>query len=188
MPFTFERLDLPDVVLVRPRTFGDHRGFFRETFKATDFASAGLPVEFLQDNMSFSRRGTVRGLHFQVPPHEQGKLVQCVRGRIWDVAVDIRPNSETFGRWVSAELAEEGGEALFVPEGFAHGFQVLSEEALVSYKCTREFNAPAEGALRWNDPDLAVAWPLAAEAIVSDRDASSPWLREFSPGSVLATS
>lgn len=178
MPFTFENMALPGVVLARARTFADSRGYFRETFKASDFANAGVPETFLQDNLSFSRRGTVRGLHYQVAPHAQGKLVQCVVGRIWDVAVDIRPGSPTFGQWVAAELTEEGGEALYIPEDYAHGFQVLSETALVAYKCTREFHGPSEGSIRWNDPDLAIAWPLPDEAILSDRDGNSPFLQD----------
>jgi dTDP-4-dehydrorhamnose 3,5-epimerase len=187
MPFTFENLGLPGVVLARPRTFADARGFFRETFKASDFAAAGIPDTFLQDNLSFSRRGTVRGLHYQVAPNAQGKLVQCVSGRIWDVAVDIRPGSATFGQWVAAELTEEGGEALFIPEDFAHGFQVLSERALVSYKCTRQFDGPSEGSIRWNDPELAVAWPLPGEAVISDRDGASPFLRDRALSAPLPT-
>ena len=181
MPFVFETLDLPGVILGRPRTFGDNRGFFRETWKASAFEAAGIAGPFTQDNLSYSRAGTVRGLHFQRPPHAQGKLVQCVQGSIWDVAVDIRPDSPTFGCWAAAELTAEGGEMLYIPEDFAHGFQVLTETALVAYKCTREFHAASEGGIRWNDPDLAIAWPNPDAAVLSERDGASPWLAELFP-------
>ncbi|NDE77021.1 MAG: dTDP-4-dehydrorhamnose 3,5-epimerase, partial [Proteobacteria bacterium] len=135
-----ESTPLAGLYVIEPRVFNDARGWFMETFHELGYGQAGLDARMVQANHSQSRRGTVRGLHFQRPPHAQGKLVQCVQGSIWDVAVDIRPDSPTFGCWAAAELTAEGGEMLYIPEDFAHGFQVLTETALVAYKCTREFH------------------------------------------------
>ena len=138
MPFEFERQKIKDVILVKPTVFGDNRGFFMETYKKSEFTENGIDVEFNQDNHSKSSAHELRGLHYQAKPYEQAKLVRCVRGRIYDVAVDIRPNSETFGQYVKVELSEDNKQMLFIPEGFAHGFVVLSEEAELCYKASGE--------------------------------------------------
>ncbi|MBB2203377.1 dTDP-4-dehydrorhamnose 3,5-epimerase [Gluconacetobacter tumulisoli] len=170
-----ERLALPDIVLVTPPRFGDERGFFSETYNAARMAAAGIDAVFVQDNHSLSRRrGVVRGLHCQLPPHPQGKLVRCTRGAIWDVAVDARQGSPTFGRWVAAELTAENGSQLWIPAGFLHGFCTLTDAAEVQYKCTDVWSRDCERSVRWDDPDLGIAWPVAAgDAILSDKDAAA---------------
>jgi len=167
---------LRDVKLVRPRKFGDERGWFAEAFNAKTFAAAGLPDRFVQDNQSFSRRGVLRGLHYQVA-QPQGKIIRALSGRIWDVAVDLRRSSPDFGKWTAAELTEEELEFLWIPEGLAHGFLVLSETANVFYKTTGYYCREAERSIRWDDPTLAIAWPLdgIGEPLVSARDASGSW-------------
>lgn len=175
MPFTFEPTEIPEVVSIVPRVFPDSRGYFLETFKQSEFDAAGIPGPFLQDNQSRSVRGTVRGLHFQTGDYAQGKLVRCLEGEIWDVAVDIRPGSSTFGKWVARTLTSKGREMLWVPAGFAHGFQVVSEEAEILYKCTTEYAPHAEGGVLWSDPDVALPWPVP-EAVVSDKDKILPRL------------
>ena len=181
MPFTFEALEIPEVILVRPRVYPDDRGFFLETFRASAFRQAGITGPFVQDNLSYSRRWVLRGLHFQRAPYEQGKLVTCVQGRIFDVAVDLRRGSATFGRWVARELSAKEPALLWIPPGFAHGFLVLSEAALVWYKVTHhEYRPGAEGRIRWDDPDLAIRWPLppGTRPLLSPRDATAPGFRE----------
>lgn len=154
------RLAIPDVVLIEPRVFGDARGFFYESFNAEAFrAATGIDLEFVQDNHSRSTKGVLRGLHYQLPPHAQGKLVRAVRGAVFDVAVDIRASSPSFGQWVGAELTEENHRQLWVPPGFAHGFLVLSETADFLYKTTEYYAATHERCIAWNDPTLAVHWP-----------------------------
>ena len=176
-----ELTDLPGVLVVRPERFGDARGYLSETWNRRVFAAAGLDVDFVQDNESWSAKaGTVRGLHFQAPPHAQAKLVRCVRGRLWDVAVDLRRESPTYARWTAVELSAENGLALYVPEGFAHGFVTLEPDTVCLYKCSAYYAPEAEGALRWNDPDLGIAWPVAeGEAVLSERDAAAPLFRDF---------
>lgn len=162
--------------LIRVRRFADDRGWFAESYNAARLAAAGIEDRFVQDNHSFSAQaGTVRGLHFQAPPHAQAKLVRCTAGAIWDVAVDIRAGSPTFGRWVSARLTAMGGEQLYVPVGFAHGFITLTADAEVLYKAS-DFYAPAvEGSIRWDDPELAIDWPLdRGEPTLSAKDAAAP--------------
>lgn len=157
---TFTRLEIDGLVLVELKLFGDARGFFVERFHAGRFAEAGLPTTFAQDNHSRSAPGVLRGLHYQHAP-AQGKLVGCVRGRIWDVAVDVRPDSPTFGRHVGAELTDVNGRLLWIPPGFAHGFCVLgTDPADVLYKVTEPYRPAGEGGIRWDDPELAVPWPL----------------------------
>lgn len=176
MPFEFRRLEIPEVVLVRAKAFEDRRGFFMEAYKRSEFAAQGIAATFVQDNFSRSvRRGVLRGLHYQKDPKAQGKLVMVLRGRIWDVAVDIRKGSPTYGRWVSAELSEEDHTMLWVPPGFAHGFCVLSDGADVLYKCTEEYAPELDRGIRWDDPDLAIPWPVE-EPIVSDKDCAWPTL------------
>lgn len=150
---------LIDVKLVRPKQHGDERGWFAEVFNAKTYAEAGLPDRFVQDNQSFSRRGILRGLHYQLG-EPQGKLVRCLSGHIWDVAVDLRKGSPDFGRWAGFDLTGDKLEYLWIPEGFAHGFLVLSEQANVLYKTTRLYYPQGERAIRWDDPTLAISWPL----------------------------
>jgi dTDP-4-dehydrorhamnose 3,5-epimerase len=171
---------LEGVVIVEPRVFGDERGNFFESYNRELFAKHGITAEFVQDNQSFSRRGILRGLHFQKGEHAQAKLVRVVSGSVLDVAVDIRPESATFGRHVAVELSGENNRQLFVPRGFAHGFVVLSETAVFSYKCDNFYNKDAEGGLRYNDPALGIDWRLDAGLIeVNARDAGFPTLAEL---------
>jgi len=168
---------LPGVLILEPKVFRDDRGYFLETWNAARFAAAGLPARFVQDNVSSSRRGVLRGLHFQHPT-AQGKLIQALRGAIFDVAVDIRRNSPTFGRWEGVELSEANGRQLYIPEGFAHGFVVTSESALVAYKCTDIYEPKHEGSVRWDDPELAIAWPVESP-LLAPKDRDAPRLREI---------
>jgi dTDP-4-dehydrorhamnose 3,5-epimerase len=156
----FRETTLPDVMIIEPDVHGDERGFFKETWNRQRYAELGLERDFVQDNVSFSRRGILRGLHFQ-NPNPQGKLVQVLQGEVYDVAVDVRAGSPHFGRWVGVTLSAQNHLQLYIPEGFAHGFCVTSETALFCYKCTDFYNAKAEYSLRWNDPDLAIEWPVA---------------------------
>lgn len=172
---------LPDVRIIKPRRFGDHRGFFSETFNARAFAEAGLPSEFVQDNHSRSAaKGTVRGLHFQLPPVAQGKLVRVVRGAIFDVAVDIRRHSPTFGRWVSVVISADEWNQLYIPVGFAHGFCTLEEDTEVIYKVTDFYSPENERGILWNDPDLGIDWPIQADlAVLSGKDKVNPTLKDL---------
>lgn len=179
MPFTFEPLALPGVVLVHPKVFGDARGFFEEKYQESAFREAGIDARFVQDNHSFSRKGVVRGLHWQRPPHSQGKLVSVVTGTIWDVAVDIRAGSPTYGKWVGEELSEENHAMLWIPPGFAHGFTVLSESSHFLYKCTDVYAPETEAGMRWDDPDLAITWPVGVAPCTSSRDGSLPFFRDI---------
>jgi dTDP-4-dehydrorhamnose 3,5-epimerase len=175
----FERFDIPDVLLVKPKKFGDARGYFMETFRQSLFEEQAGAIRFVQDNQSLSADvGTVRGLHFQLLPHAQGKLVSCIAGAILDVAVDIRVGSPTYGKHVSAELTAENGHQLWVPAGFAHGFCTLEPMTKVSYKVTDYYSAEHDRGLRWDDPDLGIAWPVAAEnAVLSAKDKNQPGFR-----------
>jgi dTDP-4-dehydrorhamnose 3,5-epimerase len=173
------RLDGP--VVFAPRVFGDERGFFVETWRAGDWAEHGVPERFVQDNHSRSRRGTLRGIHFQTHPG-QGKLVRCARGRIWDVVVDLRRGSDTFGQWEAFVLDDEEHLQLWVPVGFGHGFCVLSETADVVYKCTSVYDPATESGFRWDDPEVAIAWPDDVEPLLSDRDRNAPALGEIADG------
>lgn len=158
MAFTIEKTELPGVIVIQPQLFGDSRGYFMETYKKSDFAAAGIDKEFVQDNESASTKGVLRGLHFQ-KNHTQGKLVRVIRGEVYDVAVDVRPGSETFGKWVGLTLSSEKKNMLYIPEGFAHGFLVLSDIAEFIYKCTDVYDPSSEGGIPWNDPAIAVEWP-----------------------------
>jgi dTDP-4-dehydrorhamnose 3,5-epimerase len=177
MPFEFNRLDIPGLVLVRPKVFGDERGFFFELYKHADFADAGLTEHFTQDNYSRSGLGVLRGMHYQKNPKAQGKLVMCLRGNVHDVAVDIRKGSPHYGKSFAVELSDENRQMLYVPPGFAHGFQVLSESAEVLYKCTGEYSPSDDRGIIWNDPDLNIAWPLD-NPILSAKDKTHSCLRE----------
>jgi dTDP-4-dehydrorhamnose 3,5-epimerase len=174
--FAAERLSIPDVVLIMARRFADSRGWFMESWKAPAFAELGVAAEFVQDNHSMSaRRGTVRGLHFQSPPRAQAKLVRVLRGAIYDVAVDLRRGSPTYGQQCGATLTAAGGEQLFVPRGFAHGFCTLEDETEVAYKVDDVYAPECDGGLLWSDADIGVNWPCpAAEILVSDKDAKLP--------------
>jgi dTDP-4-dehydrorhamnose 3,5-epimerase len=177
MPFEFQRMEIPDVILVRPKVFGDDRGFFMETYKASEFKENGIDYDFVQDNHSRSQKGVLRGLHYQLKPMEQGKLVRCVRGRIWDVAVDIRKGSPWYGRWVAVELSEENKLMLWVPPGFAHGFVALEDNTEVIYKVTNEYAPELGRGILWNDPDLGIEWPIK-KPILSEKDKNQPLFKE----------
>lgn len=166
--------DLPGVKIVEPRVFGDQRGWFMETWRRENYIEHGVGPDFVQSNTSQSARGVLRGLHYQWP-EPQGKLVWVSHGRVFDVAVDIRPGSPHFGRWTGVELSAENNRQLWVPEGFAHGFQVLSDTATFSYLCTRPYRAEHDAAIAWNDPDIHVDWPLPP-ADLSDKDRAAPQL------------
>jgi dTDP-4-dehydrorhamnose 3,5-epimerase len=169
---------IPDVVILEPRVFEDERGFFLESWNARDLRAAlGHDVSFVQDNHSRSRRGVLRGLHYQIV-QPQGKLVRASRGRVFDVAVDLRRSSTTFGRWVGVELSEDNHRQVFMPPGFAHGFLVLSDEADVLYKTTDYYAPRHERCLAWNDPDVAIAWPLTGEPLLAPKDRVGLRLRE----------
>lgn len=172
---------LPDVQLIQTQRFQDSRGFFMESFRASWLNDHGIDATFCQDNMSLSvQMGTVRGLHFQYAPHGQGKLVQCLQGTIWDVAVDIRPDSATFGVWDAVTLSAEGNEQLYIPPGFAHGFMTLNDNCLVTYKCTAYYKGDAEGAISYADPSLAIDWPKMGSApLLSEKDKAAMSFQEF---------
>jgi len=172
--------DLPGVLVLEPKVFGDARGFFMESFNQRVFNEAvGHEVQFVQDNHSRSGRGVLRGLHYQLPPHAQGKLVRVTEGRVWDVAVDLRRGSATFGRWTGTELSGENHRQMWIPLGFAHGFVVLSERADFLYKTTDYYAPQAERCVRWDDPALGVVWPmLDVEFVLSGKDAAAKGLAE----------
>jgi dTDP-4-dehydrorhamnose 3,5-epimerase len=176
-----ERAAIPDVLIIRPTKHGNHRGFFSETFRASALKDAGVDVDWVQDNHSFSAaRGVVRGLHFQAPPFAQAKLLRVIKGAILDVAVDIRRGSSTYGRHVAVELSADNWTQIFVPAGFAHGFCTLTENCEVLYKVSAGFAPEAEDGVLWSDPDLGVSWPIGTEeATLSPRDKEWPRLRDF---------
>ena len=179
----FHRLAIPDLMLIVPKRHGDARGYFSETFRETDYAVAGITGPFVQDNQAFSQKaGVLRGLHFQIPPKAQAKLVCCTQGAIFDVAVDIRPESETFGKHVSAELSAENGHQFYVPEGFAHGYLTLTDNCLVQYKVSAYYSPEDERGLAWNDPELGINWPLDSKSpTVSEKDSQLPHLSALRP-------
>jgi dTDP-4-dehydrorhamnose 3,5-epimerase len=168
--------ELPEVLILEPKVHGDSRGFFYETFQATRYAEAGIPGAFVQDNLSRSVRGTLRGLHFQ-EPKAQGKLVQVLRGTVWDVAVDVRRGSPRFGRWIALELSETTPRQLWIPPGFAHGFCVLSDSADFFYKCTELYSPESERSVAWDDPAIGIAWPVK-EPLLSAKDRAAPRLAD----------
>lgn len=175
------KTDVEGVLIIEPKIFGDSRGYFFESFNAKEFAEkTGLDITFVQDNESKSYYGVLRGLHFQNPPYTQSKLVRVVRGKVLDVAVDIRKGSLTYGKYAMCELTEENHRQFFVPKGMAHGFVVLSDEAVFQYKCDDFYHPEAEGAIAWNDPDIGIDWHISEENVaLSDKDKNHPFLKEF---------
>ena len=177
MGFAFERLSIPDLILIHPRVLPDDRGFFLETYKKSEFVENGVEGDFVQDNHSSSSRAVLRGLHYQLPPHAQGKLVRVVYGKVWDVAVDLRRDSPTFGKWLGVELSSDDMSMFWIPPGFAHGFVSLVDSTQFLYKCTAEYDKSSERGIRWDDPDLGIAWPMG-DVLVSSKDAGLPLFRE----------
>jgi dTDP-4-dehydrorhamnose 3,5-epimerase len=178
MPFEFKRLEIPDVVLVIPKVFGDERGFFMETFKKSDFEKFGIKGDWVQDNHSRSKKGVLRGLHYQLNPKAQGKLVRVVRGAVFDVAVDIRKGSPWYGKWVGVILSEENKYMLWVPPGFAHGVAVLEDDTELLYKVSgAEYSPEHDRAIRWDDPEIGIIWPIR-EPILSEKDKNAPFLKD----------
>lgn len=180
MPFTFQTTCIEGVFLIESLCFGDERGFFMETYKASEFSKHGIRYDFVQDNHSKSTYGVLRGLHCQNTPHAQGKLVRCTKGAVWDVAVDLRMASSTYLQWFGTELSEDNRIMMYIPPHFAHGFVTLSKTAQFQYKCTAEYNKDAEIGIRWDDPFLNIQWPVSKDDIlVSNRDRQLPALREM---------
>ena len=177
MNFIFKKLSIPEVILIEPKIFSDERGFFFENFKEVDFFSNGI-TKLIQDNISHSTYGVIRGLHYQKNPKSQAKLVTTINGKIFDVAVDIRKNSPTYGKWVGEILSNENHRSLYIPEGFAHGFSVLSEEADVFYKVNKEYSQEAEAGIIWNDPTMNIPWSIK-QPIISEKDNSLPLLKNI---------
>ncbi len=179
MPCTFTVGPLDGLIIVQPRVFPDGRGFFFESYKQSEFIAAGITQPFLQDNHSKSAKGVLRGLHFQNAPYSQGKLVRVLRGSVWDVAVDLRLTSSTYGKWFGIELSEQNRTMFWIPAGFAHGFLTLQDDTEFVYKCTAEYNKPSESGIRWDDPDLAIQWPdIGMDFLVSEKDAILPFLKD----------
>ncbi|MDA3820917.1 MAG: dTDP-4-dehydrorhamnose 3,5-epimerase [Candidatus Delongbacteria bacterium] len=169
------KTDIPDLLILKPRIFGDRRGYFFESWRDEWLENIGISTKFVQDNESSSRCGVIRGLHYQLPPHPQAKLVRVIRGKVLDVAVDIRKNSPTYGKHVAVELTEDNHWQFFIPHGFAHGFAVLSEQAVFTYKCDDYYHPECESGIAWNDPDLNIDWKIKPEdSIVSDKDKHNP--------------
>ncbi len=177
MPFEFISLGMPGLLLAKPRIFNDGRGYFLEFYKRSDFSSAGINEYFVQDNYSRSTQGVLRGLHYQKQPHVQGKLVTCLNGQIFDVVVDIRSGSPSYSKWFGIELSGENKHILYLPPGFAHGFQVLSATAEVLYKCTSEYSPADDRGIIWSDPEIGITWPLS-EPLLSDKDMRHPLLKD----------
>ena len=177
MPFKFTKLKLTDLILIEPQVFFDKRGFFLESYKESDFSTHGIDEKFVQDNHSLSKKGVLRGLHYQLSPHAQGKLVRVIKGEVWDVAVDIRKSSHTFLKWDAEELSEENRKMLYIPPGFAHGFVALTDEVHLIYKCTSEYDPALDTGIRWDDPDIGIDWPVK-NPLVSENDKKLPYLRD----------
>jgi len=176
MGFEFKKLAIPDVILITPYVSKDKRGFFMEAYKKSGFEKGGIEIDFIQDNQSNSRKDVLRGLHYQIPPQEQAKLVRCVKGKIFDVAVDIRKSSPYYGKWVGEYLSEENKKMLFIPPGFAHGFLTLSEKAEIIYKVSKEYSKDHERGILWKDPAIKIKWPIPRNPILSEKDKKLPLL------------
>ena len=179
MPFIFKELEISGLIVIEPKIFPDKRGFFMESYKESEFIKNGIEKKFIQDNLSKSSKGILRGLHFQNNPKAQGKLIQVVLGRVWDVAVDLREESSTYLKWIGIELNDTEKKMFYIPPGFAHGFVALSDEVLFQYKCTNEYDMISERGIRWDDPDIGITWPVK-DPLVSDRDKELPLIREIS--------
>lgn len=179
MPFNFRPMTIPDVILVEPKVFSDERGYFLECFKSSEFSMHQIPGNFVQDNMSFSKKNVIRGMHFQRKPKEQGKLVSVMKGRVFDVAVDLRKDSPSFMKWIGVELNDEEHAMLYIPEGFAHGFLTLTDDVCLVYKCTHEYSSQCDGGFRWDDPDIGIEWPVSIP-VVSEKDRKLPGFKETS--------
>jgi len=181
MPFEFKDTPLKGVVIIQPRIFSDERGFFMETYKRSEFISAGLTEGFNQDNHSFSSKGVLRGIHFQSGPHAQGKLVRVITGAVWDIAVDLRQGSLSYGKWFGIELNEENRTMLYIPPGFGHGFFTLKDNTHFLYKCSSEYEPASDGGVRWDDPNLAIDWPLepGQNPLVSEKDIVLPYFKDL---------
>ena len=175
MPYNFIKTDIDGVIIIEPKVFGDNRGYFMETYTETDFIKGGIDVKFVQDNQSKSKKGVLRGLHYQTQ-HSQSKLVRVIKGEVFDVAVDLRAGSKTFGKWVGVMLSEENKRQFFIPKNFAHGFLVLSDEAEFCYKCDDFYHPEAEAGLMWNDPDIGIDWPISDDMVIllSEKDKKHP--------------
>lgn len=171
---------LPGVLIIEPKVFPDARGFFVETYNKDRYVASSIDVDFVQDNLSFSSKGVLRGLHYQ-NPHSQGKLVYVLQGEVWDVAVDIRQGSAHFGEWTAVTLSSENKKQFYVPPGFAHGFCVLSETALITYKCTDFYHPECDGGIRWDDPEIGIDWPVK-EPLLSEKDRKQPLLKDVPTG------
>lgn len=186
MPFEFINQSIDGVILIKPKVFADNRGFFMETYKKSEFLNNGINVDFCQDNHSKSSQGVLRGLHYQANPYGQAKLVRCIRGRIYDVAVDIRLGSKTFGQHIKVELSEENKNLLFIPEGFAHGFVVLSETAELYYKTNKEYAPNSDRGIRWNDNTLNIDWGIDFEPILSEKDKVAPLIENINKDELVS--
>lgn len=175
MPFTYRQLEIPDLKIIEPKIFHDKRGYFFESYKDSDFKSFGISANFVQDNHSYSKKGVIRGLHYQLEPKSQGKLVRVLKGKVFDVAVDIRRNSKTFKKWIGIELDEEIHNMFWIPSGFAHGFLALTDEVHLVYKCTAEYSAELDRGIRYDDKEINIAWNCE-NPIVSEKDMKLPFL------------
>ena len=179
MPFTFEKSPLEGVIVVIPKQFGDERGFFMETYQRDEFVEAGIDIEFVQDNHSLSSKGVLRGVHYQRAPHAQAKLVRVTHGSVWDVAVDMREGSKSFGEWFGVELSAENHKMLYVPKGFGHGFLTLEDNTHFLYKCSDNYSPECEGGVIWSDETLNIEWPIdGIKPIISAKDVDLPRLGE----------
>lgn len=185
MPFEFVNLEIDGLILVKPKVFGDNRGIFMETYKKSEFIKNGINVDFVQDNCSKSSRRVLRGLHYQASPKQQAKLVRCAKGRIYDVVVDLRKSSKTFGKWLKVELSDDNNHMLFIPEGFAHGFVVLSDGAELLYKASAEYSPLLERGLLWNDSKLNIDWGIDFKPLLSEKDEIQPTLDEINKEELL---
>ena len=185
MTFEFEKQKIKDVILVKPKVFVDNRGFFMESYKKTDFMANGINVEFNQDNHSKSSKKVLRGLHYQAKPYGQAKLVRCTKGRIYDVAVDLRTTSKSFGKYIKIELSDENKYMLYIPNGFAHGFVSLTDEVELQYKVTSEYNPDADRGVLWCDEDINIDWDIDFEPILSEKDKTQPRLKELNKEEII---
>lgn len=180
----FSKTPIEGLIVITPKVFADNRGYFFESYNKRAWAEAGITADFVQDNESFSSQNTLRGLHFQKPPFAQAKLVRVLEGTVWDVAVDLRKNSPTFGQWFGVELSADNKKQFFIPRGFAHGFSVLTETAKFAYKCDNFYNKESEGAVRFDDPELAVDWKIdLTKAVLSDKDLKNPLFAAYKENS-----